>query len=120
MKKPTKEEAARSAAQRLRAATVHRPVAARQPPVETGERLATFQRTGARHQEVRFVLGEREGRPCVFVTSWRQDDDGRWWRMKGRGLRLRPDELPDFLEAVAEVARVLAERLVCEAAGVRR
>jgi hypothetical protein len=73
----------------------------RQPPADTGRRLATFDR--GQGVEMRATLTEYEGNPYISLRVWEANRDGEWWPTR-RGCSVRISEAAELAEALADVA----------------
>jgi hypothetical protein len=73
-----------------------------EPPVDRGERLATFARGDG--VEMRVSRAEYQGRPFVSLRVWERDQAGAWWPVKGKGCSVRMNEVGELAEALQRVA----------------
>jgi hypothetical protein len=72
------------------------------PPIESGQRLATFPR--GQGVELRVCLSEFKGRPFISLRQWEQDQrTGDWWPVKGKGCSIRLGEIAGLVEAIRRV-----------------
>jgi hypothetical protein len=78
------------------------------PPVEQGERLATFPRSDRQggESELRVDLSRYQGHPYVSVRLWTQDRiTGDWWPTR-KGVSVRLSEADGVAEALVQAVRL--------------
>jgi hypothetical protein len=73
------------------------------PPVEQGERLATFPRNRG-DEELRVTLATYNGHAYVALRVWARGQDGEFWPVRGKGCSVRLAEAGGLAEALAAVA----------------
>jgi hypothetical protein len=79
----------------------------RTAPVDTGERLATLERSDS--EQVRVSWAEYEGKPFLSIRLWTRGADGQWWPDKTKGITVRVRELATFAEGVAAALEKLED-----------
>jgi hypothetical protein len=85
----------------------------RQPPAEHGRRLAALPRPGGRgraNAELRVALAEFEGRPYFALRVWEQDQEGRWWPCKGKGVSVRLSEARAVAAAITQALTLAGDQ----------
>lgn len=70
----------------------------KQPPQESGKRLARIERGD---DALHLTWQEYEGREFLRLQPWKKGGDGNFWPVKGQGFTIRVHELPDFAEGIA-------------------
>lgn len=76
----------------------------RKPPVETGTRLATFERE-REGGEVRWTFDRYEGRPFVSGRIWTRGHDGNFYPSQ-KGVTVRLKELGDVIAGLERALRL--------------
>lgn len=85
----------------------------RQPPQETGERLATLPRGDREELRVSWDVfrgGDGQERPFLSLRVWQRDADGGWWPVKGKGIAIRVRELAGVGEGIIKAIDRAAKR----------
>jgi hypothetical protein len=81
----------------------------RQPPVEHGQRLATFPRPGYHDQpdgELRLTLQEYEDKPFLSLRLWTRGEGGHFWPT-AKGVSIRLKEVSGPIQALSEIENTL-------------